>query len=575
MRFNNVRLVRAALLAALIAGPLKATPAQAQTDTDPGSRASAPAPAAAGAQRPTTTSGAPAAAAATAATATIRGSVFYNDRRTDGLFAARRDKNGNPGQRCGAWGTRDGSSTPCSLNWLAGKYMVVDVIEHDLSIPPRDAGPGCVTQQKVGSAAVAYDGSFVVTIGANDGCTTDQRPNLAIELRVRLRFCNESSYCFSVNRSVGNPYTISHPGANGTNPLTVRAGADVTVAAMNFNTAADASTPNNDSIAANYYASLVDTVLALHKDQPIPFFYAPFGEVEYIFPSTESSTATTKSASKVVFSTFQSQPDDQDGAFAWVDGKTPAHEYGHVLMLRAWDGVYGFDGIGISAGSDEIAPSQQIAFKEGWAEFIPRVVFTATRGCQRSSYDDNGEKDCSAISRAITTLEQQRKEQIDLISKLPNNAGRQAAEEQLTRIEADLAKQRALLVTCQNSKTTTDLPGDLGEGAMWRDNITKALCDWYDDRDDNDTRLAGSGDHFAAEDIHSMWDNLRRMRLDAANYGGRITNPGLWFCDYVNYYLKVRKSAAEVGAASHASYEASIRDLIYNNNIACSMAPPN
>ena len=82
--------------------------------------------------------------------------------------------------------------------------MVVDVIEHDLSIPPRDAGPGCVAQQKVGSATVAYDGSFVVTIGANDGCTTDQRPNLAIELRVRLRFCDGESYCFSVNRSPGS-----------------------------------------------------------------------------------------------------------------------------------------------------------------------------------------------------------------------------------------------------------------------------------------------------------------------------------------------------------------------------------
>ena len=184
-------------------------------------------------------------------------------------------------------------------------------------------------------------------------------------------------------------------------------------------------------------------------------------------------------------------------------------------MLRAWDGVYGFDGVGISAGSDEIAPSQQIAFKEGWAEFIPRAVFTATRGCQRSSYDDNGEKDCSAISQSITRLEEQRKGQLNLISKLPNNPGRQAAEEQLERIEADLAEQRALLVQCQNSKTTTDLPGDLGEGAMWRDNITKALCDWYD-RNDNDTRLAGSGNHFAADDLHSMWDNLRRMRLDAA-----------------------------------------------------------
>ena len=109
---------------------------------------------------------------------------------------------------------------------------------------------------------------------------------------------------------------------------------------------------------------------------------------------------------------------------------------------------------------------------------------------------------------------------------------------------------------------------------MWRDNITKALCDWLDDRDDNDSRLAGAGDHFTAEDVYSMWFNLRRMHLDAGRYGGRIINPGLWFCDYVDYYLNVRKSAAEVGAVSHAEYDGKIRDLIYNNNIGCSMPAP-
>ena len=46
------------------------------------------------------------------------------------------------------------------------------------------------------------------------------------------------------------------------------------------------------------------------------------------------------------------------------------------------------------------------------------------------------------------------------------------------------------------------------------------------------------------------------------------------FCDYVDYYLNVRKSAAEVGYASHAEYDVKIRDLIYNNNIACSMPTP-
>ena len=406
-----------------------------------------------------------------------------------------------------------------------------------------------------------------------DSCTNDLLAKSAIELRVRLRFCN-SSYCFSINRSKDRPYTVSHPRASASKPRTVKAGDDITVATLNYSTAVDPSQPNNDSIAANYYASIVDTVLALHKDSTIPFYKEEFGEIQYIFPSTQSSTATTRSASEVAVSTFQSQPTSANSAFTWVDGKTPAHEYGHVLMLRAWDGDYGFDGIGISAGSTTIAPSRQIAFKEGWAEFVPRAVFALTRGCQLSGYDDNGAPAaCSAITQAIARLEQQRLQQLDIIKYL-QGAGLLAAQEQLGRIEAQIAEQEGKLDECQTSNTMTNLPGALGEGATWRDNVTKALCDWYDDRDDDDPRLAGVGDHFASEDIYSMWFNLRRMHVDAARYGGNFTNPGLWFCDYVDYYLNVRKSAAEVGAASHASYESKLRDLIYNNNIACSMTAP-
>lgn len=533
-------------------------------DQEPASATSAPA-ARPSAARATTT---------TAATATIHGSVFYNDRRTDGLFAQRRDKSGDPGQRCSISGKRDGTGAACSLNWLGGRYMVVDVIERDMSMNPK-AATGCATETILASATVGYDGKFSVTFGTNDPCSNDLLADSAIELRVRLRYCNSASYCFSINRSPGNPYTLSHPNASASKPLTVKAGANITVAAMNYNTSTDASKPNNDSIAANYYASIVDTVLTLHKDHPIPFFYEPFGELEYVFPSTRSSTATTKSASEVVISTFQSLA-GANGSFAWVDGKTPGHEYGHAMMLRTWGGSYGFDGIGISASADVKAPSQQIAFKEAWAEFIARAVFAPTRGCERSSYDVNGATiGCGAISQAIATLEQQIKDQKKLLENL-QGAGLEAATGQLHNLEAQLAAKQAELAQCQaaTTVTTTDLPGALGEGTWWRDNITKALCDWYDAPNDDDARMAGSGDHFAAEDITSMWSNLSGMRADAAKYGGKVTNPGLWFCDYVDYYLDVRKGASAVGATVHADYENSIRDLLYNNNIGCSLPPP-
>lgn len=63
--------------------------------------------------------------------------------------------------------------------------MVVDVIERDLYIPPRDAPSGCKTEEVIGSATVGFDGSFTATFGANDGCTGDTLPDLSIELRVR------------------------------------------------------------------------------------------------------------------------------------------------------------------------------------------------------------------------------------------------------------------------------------------------------------------------------------------------------------------------------------------------------
>jgi hypothetical protein len=357
--------------------------------------------------------------------------------------------------------------------------------------------------------------------------------------------------------------------------MTVRGGDDITMTTLNFSTASDPALPNNHSIAANYYASIVDTILTLHKDNPIPFYKEEFGEIQYLFPSTRSATATALSPTEVAISTFQSQPEKLAGRFAWVDGKTPAHEYGHIMMQRTWDGSYGFKGVGISAGDDEKAPSPQIAFKEAWAEFIAHVVFQPTRGCNDPAFDVNGQVviDCNAIRRQLAELRTARQQQVEVI-KVLHGPGLQHAQEQLANLEAQIAAEERKLADCQVDNTVTDLNGPLGEGAQWRGNIVKALCDWYDDTDDNDPNLAGPGDRFAAEDIYSMWYNLRRMYVDADTYGAKFKDPGLWFCDYVKYYLDVRKSASAVGQSSHESYETKIRDLIYNNNIGCFMPAP-
>lgn len=562
--------------------------------------------------------------------ATVRGAVFYNDRRTDGLFADRRDRAGDAGVQCKKVAAKPDCSSiskrladlrakrkgqvaliadfkggsvavleeqlanidadialaqgdlaecmDCGPNWLAGKYMVVDVIDHKCG------------KDVLASATVGYDGSFKATFPTSAACN-------AVELRARLRFCN-SSYCFSINKQRGDPYMLAHPAASAAKPLVVKGGDDIQLNALLFNTAEDPGLPNNVSIAANYYASIVDAVLTLHKSNPIPFYRAEFGEVQYIFPSTDSGTATARSPTEVAISTFQSQPASRKGGFEWIDGKTAAHEYGHVMHQRAWGGSYGFDGaIGNSAGDDE-KDTPQIAFKEAWAEFIARVVFAPTRGCHLAGFDRNGELelDCAAIAQRLADLRAARDRQIEAVEAMQGHQGPgfERAQEQLRNLESQVAAEEKRLADCRAHPTAVDytnsatytkdkwdevdtdqnLKGPLGEGAQWRDNIVKALCDWYDSSDDDDSNLAGNGDHFAADDIHSMWANLRNMYLEADKYGGQVKKPGLAFCDYVRYYLDVRKSASAVGAPTHADYEASIRDLIYNNNIGCSMGAP-
>jgi hypothetical protein len=430
---------------------------------------------------------------AVAQAVTISGRVFYNDRRDHGLFSARRTPSGAVGTKCGT------SGASCTVRSLGGQYMVVDVIERDTGyFAPTDWN--CRQEDVLTSVAVAYDGSFTATFTPSDGCNNDDFDDFAITLRVRLRYCG-SEWCISVGPDDQSPYALDYPGATTASPLIVRAGQTRVLGDMSFRPAGtSAGDPNDHAVAANLYASLVDTALTVHRDAGVPFYDAEFGELHYVYPSGATSTATTKTASKVVHRKAIEWETDS----GWTRGNTPPHEYGHVMMLRAWDGDYGFDGVGISANDSERAPSRQIAFKEAWAEYVSRAVMVETRPCDGASFDDNA---------------------------------------------------------------TTPLPGPLGDGAAWRLNVTKALCDWADARRDDDPALAGAGDHFAASGLYSMWENLRQMYLTADQYGGDYSGEGLWFCDYVDYYLDVRKD-------SDPAYVSSITDLVYNNNIGCYLPSP-
>ena len=421
---------------------------------------------------------------------TIQGRLFFNDRRQDGLFSVRRTPAGMNGTRCSPTGLRN-DGTPCDENWLAAQYVVFDVVERDTA-----SGPGCVSEEILATATVNKNGDYSVTFPAADPCFADAQGQSEILLRARLRFCG-TDYCFSVDNGPNNPYRLFHPQASAVHPLPVSAGDQIAMTDMHFNLGGTDPTVANDySIAANYYASLVDTVLTLHRDNDIPFYKAEFGEVQVLYPSTRTGSATALSPTEIA---LIARTD-------WIKGGVVAHEYGHVVMQRAWDGSYGWDGVGNGGVSWNVSTitERRIAFKEGFANFISRAVFTETQAYDDPIFDDNA---------------------------------------------------------------TKPLPGSLGEGSRWVTNVNKLLSDWLDTRFDDDPTLAGGGDHFAAS-LYSVWYNIRRMYVDVAIYGGDYLG-GLTICDYIDYYLDVRKSAAAVGQATHDDYVALITDLIYNNNIAC------
>lgn len=437
--------------------------------------------------------------AALTGTVTVEGRVFYNDRRGKGHFDRRWDPDGNQGQQCGPDGVRGENDEPCHYNYLGAYRMVVDVIERDTGYPVLASG--CEREDRLLSVSVQPDGEFSATFAPTDPCEADDWSLPRIELRVRTRYCG--SWCASFNTSWDDPYALDHPNATYDQPLAVSSGSSYDVGDMYF--ALQGGHPliaDDYSITANLYASLVDTIETVHTEHGVPFYESEFGEVQYIYPSSGTDSGTTRSESEVELARI----------WEWPDSGIVAHEYGHVLMLRAWGGHYGYDGYGTPWGPGSPQP-KRIAFKEGWANFIERSILSAG-GCGGDSFDDN------KLGRA--------------------------------------------------------LPGELGEGSEWVVNVWKLLCDWYDASpadDDDDSSLAGAGDHFAEIDFYSMWFNLRNMYVRRSEYGGDYAE-GLWICDWVDYFLNVRKSASAVGQFLHDYYVDEVTDLIFNNNIGCFLPTP-
>ncbi|MCP4573657.1 MAG: hypothetical protein GY838_14965 [bacterium] len=385
--------------------------------------------------------------------ASISGHVFYNDQRTYGTFSSRRDDAGNTAASCRG----------CAEHWLGAYYTVVDVIEAD-------------SDDVVGSDTVGSDGGFRVSFPAS-------AQGRDYYLRVRLRF-NGEDYAFAVGPGRDDFYALYYYLDD---PLRLATGTSTSNRTLYYQRAGtDPDEADAHAIAVNHYASVVDVILALHRDNDVPFGKDDFGLLQVEYPSNGTSKGMTKSASLILLAEKSKFP----------VGQLVAHEYGHAVHLRAWGGSYGWPGIGYGWTSGR-AQEPRVALKEGWANFVAHY--------------------------ALETY---------------------------------------------TSSDTSGPQGTVEDGYRWIGNVESLFSDWVDDDRDDEAKIAGYGDRFQAS-LKSTWKNLRDMASHADDW-----RDGLTVCDYVDYYLYVRKSVANVGREDHERYVELISNLAFNNNIDCGLPHP-
>jgi hypothetical protein len=118
-------------------------------------------------------------------------------------------------------------------------------------------------------------------------------------------------------------------------------------------------------------------------------------------------------------------------------------------------------------------------------------VFDDTRGCARPGFDENGIRPCSDLTQRLAGLRAERNRKNAELDGLSGNDAKLALQT-LADLDQQIATDEAKLAECRTEGGYTalgsageaeegaNLKGALGEGASWRDNVVKALCDWYD-----------------------------------------------------------------------------------------------
>lgn len=495
-------------------------------------------------------------------TVTVSGQIFYNDQRQYGRFPMRYAASigGAAQQR----GTQYKLAADPDNNYLGLFEATVKVYEVD----PLYGDPQCSQSELVGQTSIDAHGSFSWVGEVCDPCTyddvyetdADDAAGVSVAVKIELRQCDDAEQrCFRVvdpaeadhplrkeSSTDGTLYARWHRAAGLTNPAVVH-GSALALGRDDFEETANDS-DDNDAQAANVFASLVDVTRKVHRAHGIPFEFDRYGEVYARYPATYVSLgAHAHESAMICISKPKGDPvvvlapqtfDPKTGEPSvevetpmtitptlWYNGFLLMHEYGHLVMYRAWDGqgsnvnyCFGEEeatGCGESQGDDEYYAT---ALKEGWAEFIQNVTLN----------------------------------------------------------DVDPGTETENAIGCQyQTEAPVNCPGPLpcAQGDRVATNVMKALCDWYDVADDN-TPICKARDHFGSQDLLGIWLELRdawsaarasqRGAYDWVLHPAGAADNGLRLCDLAAHFIDVTHGGDGV-------IRDNVSDFLENAGIDCAL----
>ena len=216
----------------------------------------------------------------------------------------------------------------------------------------------------------------------------------------------------------------------------------------------------------------------------------------------KTSTATACSPTEIVISSYQSQPSELKGAL--LVGRSRRQDAGARVRAR-----HDAARLGRLVRLRRRRQSQPATTRRR-----PRRRSPSRRPGPSSSPMSCSSRRSAATARASTTngaarlrrhLETPRRARAEREHRSRPSGFKGGAGGTAGPVEADstqqIAAQQKKLADCRTysvrsgdeAEEGSNLKGPLGEGAQWRDNIVKALCDWYDSSSDDDKTAGRAG----------------------------------------------------------------------------------